>query len=275
MIKQIAALQKAADQLGIPYTCPDPDQNIVVIDSHEGKLLFQQNRTPFNDESMASICRDKGHTYHLLKNAVQMPVTLEFLDPEVDSRYSRYLKFHDYDAVFAEIEAHLNYPVVVKPNRGALGRHVALCRSREEVQAAMRKVFNKEQRSYDYVALVQQFVPTEREYRLVAFRGQPLLSYERFLGVSETKLRYWENPEGKALHITDEAIIAPLWDSVKATFDTVPLGWVGFDIAVTKDGDHYLFELNSGPRFDHFIDDNGDTAVITMYQTVLTSLASN
>lgn len=275
MIKQIAALQKAAEQLDIPFTCPDPDQNIVIINSNEGKLLFQQNRTPFNDESIAGICRDKGHTYHLLKDAVQMPKTLEFLDPEVDNRYSRYLKFHDYDAVFAEIEAHLDYPVVIKPNRGALGRNVALCRNREEVQTAMRTVFNKEQRGYDYVALVQQFIPTKREYRLVAFRGQPLLTYERFLGVSETKLRYWENPEGKALHVTDDDIIAPLWESVKATFDVIPAGWIGFDISAAKDGQHYLFELNSGPRFDHFIDDNGDTAVVDMYQTLLTSLAGN
>lgn len=272
MIKQIAALQKAADQLGIPYTCPDPDQNIVIIDSNAGKLLFQQNRTPFNDESMAGICRDKGHTYHLLKDAVSMPKTLEFLDPDIPKRYSRYLTFPSYAAIFAEVEAQLDYPVVIKPNRGALGNNISLCRNRQEVEEALKRVFNQEQRGYDYVALIQQYIPTAREFRLVAFRGQPVLTYERFLGVSEIKLRYWESPDGKAKHITDDAIINALWESVKATFDVIPAGWVGFDIAAAKDGQHYLFELNSGPRFDHFIDDNGDAAVIDMYQTVLRTL---
>ncbi len=53
---------------------------------------------------------------------------------------------------------------------------------------------------------------------------------------------------------------------VRPVYATLPIGFVGFDIVRSTDGQLYLLELNSSPRFDHVIDGNGQACVIEMYK---------
>ena len=55
-------------------------------------------------------------------------------------------------------------------------------------------------------------------------------------------------------------------------FAVFPLDWVGVDLIVDEAGNFTLIELNSGPRFTHFIQYNGEELVVKLYEEVLKAL---
>jgi len=269
MEAHITALAKAAASLHIHCQHLDDAGNLVRL-SHQGRnCIFQSNRTPFNTEVMAGICLDKGHTYQLLKDAVPMPRTLAILDFAVAPRYRQYLALRSLDQALARIEDEFDYPVVVKRNRGALASNVFLCHDPGAVADALGRIFDRQRHSYDFIALAQEFLPTAREYRVVCHEGEVVFAYERVLEQSDFKAAYWTLPGGAARYIGDRARWRTFEDFAAPIFQVLPLGFVGLDVLETRDGRLVLLELNSGPRFDHISENEGDDAVVAMYRRVL------
>ncbi len=268
----IACLIQACQDIGLEYQFLDREHNFVRIWINNDPLYFQLNKTPFNSAVMASICIDKEHTYRLFQDAIRMPKTIGFLDYNTVSRYQKYLTFTSLGAITTEIEKELAYPVIVKKNKGGLGVNVFMCQNRAEAHQALNVIFDRNSSDYDYVALVQEYLPFAKEFRLVCFRGEAMLAYERISGSAAFNARYWESEHSSTRHITDQNIIDDLVEFVCPAMGIKGLEFIGFDIVLAKDGNYYLLELNSGPRFDHFIQCNGTEAVVEMYRRILNNV---
>jgi len=273
MQNNIRCLLAACQQLGIDYTALDTDQHCVRIQLAGQWHYFTANRTPFNPESLANICLDKQHTYDILHPYIQMPLTRHFLDPHTSPQYQCYLKYRSLTAILKAIAETFDYPVVIKPNRGALGINVTLCHDESQVEQALQQIFDHDSRRYDYIAIAQHYIPPHQEYRLVCFRGEPVLLYQRCNTEDSTfNVRYWET--GYSLHIEDKTCLTELATFAQPIFDTLAIPYVGLDILRGLDGQLYLLELNSAPRYDHFIEQHGDEAVIAVYRKLLQTFAS-
>ena len=269
MEQNIICLTAACTELGLQFEFIDEEHNFLRVRCNGQAHYFQLNRTPFNAESVASICKDKYHTYCLLKEYVRFPKTLSFMSYNVDHRYKEYLQYRSLQEILAVVESELSYPCIIKSNSGSFGSNVFLCHSRTEAQDAIQRIFNKNSHLYDYILLAQEFVPTKEEYRLVCFKEEPVLAYKRSANPREFNARYWENSASRAVFVTQQEIIQELQEFIRPVYGVLNIGFVGFDIIRSFDNELYVLELNSGPRFDHFIDSNGPEHVISMYKDIL------
>jgi glutathione synthase/RimK-type ligase-like ATP-grasp enzyme len=272
MQHHIRCLIEACKQLQVEFSFLDEEQNLVELLIHQKSFIFQSNRTPFNTEALAGICLDKGHTWQVLHQHIRMPQTLAFMDTHVAPKYRSYLRYHSREAMIEEIEKTLAYPIVVKRNRGALGNNVFLCQNRAEAEAAMERIYNKSLPGYDYIALAQEFISSQQEYRLVCFRGEPVLLYERYAGDRPFKALYWEDSEGRPILVEDQALIQEQMAFLQPMFQRLCPGYVGVDLVRSRSGEWVLLELNSGPRVDHFIEFNGPERIIAMYVRIVQRL---
>jgi len=71
----------------------DKNQNSIKIESLTKNLIFINSSTSLNSEAVSKICKDKSFTYQILSKKINMPKTLDFLDPNVNHQYSYYLEF--------------------------------------------------------------------------------------------------------------------------------------------------------------------------------------
>lgn len=272
MEKHIKCLIQACHNQGIAYEAMDKEQNVIRVKINDTWQYFQSARTPFNDQAMAGLCLDKDHTYQILKNTVNMPKTVSFLDFNTDEKYQHYVKFKNITAIITEIENTFTYPVVIKKNKGGLGANVFLCHNRDEAMNAITVIFDRDSKHYDYVVLAQAFIPTVKEYRAVFYNRQLVLIYERMSGDSTTgfNCRYWETNKGFAKPVHDTVLKQRISDFVQPIFDTIGINYVGFDLIIDENDECHFIEMNSAPRYDHFIDHNGETGVIQLFETILT-----
>lgn len=272
MRPHIQCLTKACQSLAIPYAFLDKNQNLLKIEVGGKPYLFHSARTPFNPQSVGQLCADKDHTYQLFQQTVSMPKTLAFLDFRVEPKFQKYVRHHSMKEIHAEIDSTLEYPLVVKRNKGFKANNVFLCHNHAATKKALDTIYNRDSCYYDYVALAQEYIPASREYRLVCFRGTPVLAYERTLDSSEFKAGYWNFEEGVATPVEDQETIGALMEVVNPVFETLELGFCGFDIVQSTKGDWYLLEINSSPLFDNYIQTNGLERVTAMYLEILGQL---
>lgn len=268
MEKQISILRMACEQLGLESHFIDQNNNVLQVQFPWGIEYFRINRTPFNSEVAAALCRDKMHTFELLSQHVNLPYTRLYLDPHTEEKYQQYLACHSIEAIVTEVEQHFSFPVVVKMNSGSLGAGVFLCQTRKEAQQAFDTIFNHQSFQYDYAALAQQYIPNKIEYRLVCAFEEPVLLYQRGQ-TTGFNARYWENKE-VAINVTDPEIIDRLMAFVSPIYQQLDLGFAGFDIIQDEQDELHLIEINSAPQFNHFLENNEPDWVLNMYCETLT-----
>lgn len=271
MERHISCLVEACTRLALNYEFIDNEKNFVRVRIQDRWEYFEVNKTPLNTEVEYGICKDKMHSYELLNKYVNMPKTIPFLDFEIEEKYKKYLAYDSIESALSEIEVRLDYPAIIKPNKGALGSNVYFCENHEQVASSFSTIFNKKSKDYDYIALAQQFIYQKFEYRLVCVHGNPFLLYQRGSGGRRFNAKYWEAGEVANL-IDDEPLTQELFDFVKPVFTQIRLGLVGFDIIRDKNDELYLIELNSSPKFDHVIEGGGRDQVVEVYVEVLKSL---
>lgn len=272
MEKQIAALSQACRELKLDFSFIDIEKNVMRVAMPWGFEYFQIGRTPFNSEVIWGLLRDKKHSYDLFKHDVRMPETLAFLDPAVPEEYRKYNQHNSIQSMLDTIKDVFNFPVVVKPNAGALGAEVSLCENEAQATAALTRIFNHQSRNYDYVALVQECIPNQAEYRLICSFKTPVLLYQRGQQTG-FNAQYWHQGE-HAIHVQDPALIKRLFQFVKPVYQHLDIGFVGFDIVRSPDDSLCLIELNSSPKFNNFIKHNNSAPVVDVYKHALTQFSA-
>lgn len=271
MLTNMSIAIAACKRLNIDYQMMHPNQNLVrfVIG---GEYYYLVNYTPpFNNQTVAQILKDKEYTYCVLKDVINMPRTKGFLSPFVEEKYRDYLNMEEFELIKNKIVSDFPLPAIVKRNRGSAGHNVFICREPDDVENSLEAIFDTNSSGYDYVALAQEYVEISREFRALFFAKKLRLLYEkdnsnaRFTG--NLSPLHWEG--AKAKHITDKSQMAAIQQFVEPVFSQIAINYGGFDVAIDKNGEYWLVEINSSPNFSIFIRDNKKEIAIDMFAEML------
>jgi glutathione synthase/RimK-type ligase-like ATP-grasp enzyme len=273
MLAIMNCVVQACENLKIPYTFLDENQNLVRVDFKK-PYYFINFTSPFGRHDIVRICRDKEFTYRIVKDVIRTPQTTGYLDPLCREDHRKYAKFKTNAEIAEAIQGEYSLPVIVKRNQGTRGRNVFLCRTPAEIPAALEQIFNPNTKMYDYVAIAQEYVPIYREFRVILFYGEILLIYQKktegatFTG--NLSPLHWEN--SRAEMITEPSLIQNIHDFVTPLNNVLELQFSGLDVVQDHAGNWWLIEINSQPDFELFIRDNGEAPVIEIYKKMLTRL---
>ena len=159
-------------------------------------------------------------------------------------------------------------------NKGSHGDNVFLCKTAEEVDHAINKIFDSNSKFYDYIALAQEYLPIQKEYRVIIFREKIIFAYEKNIEeaqfVGNLSPLHWEN--SRAILVKDEGLINEFKNFISPIFTQLDLIFGGLDIVIDKDNQMWLIELNSKPGFEYFVACNGYDEVVKMYEILLRDL---
>jgi glutathione synthase/RimK-type ligase-like ATP-grasp enzyme len=264
---------EACKELNIAWEVIDEGGNFLRITKNQ-QYYFCGAFTPFNLHVIGKIFDDKGYTYELLKNKINMPKTLAFVAGDGQEKNLGYVKEKDIESICQTIKNNLTLPVIVKRNTGTQGNNVFFCKDTEAVKSSLEAIFNVNSKDYDKVALAQKYIEIEREYRAVFFNNQLILLYEKSKAEAEfignLSPLHWEG--SKAVHITDSKILSKIQKFIEPIVPILPLNYVGADIALDKQGNFWLIELNGRPIFNGFIKNNNPQIIIEMFKIMLQTL---
>ncbi|MEH2061320.1 MAG: YheC/YheD family protein [Nostoc sp.] len=276
MLDNISLLLKACENLNITYEIIHPAENLVKIKLNNKQHYFCNYSTPLINQSVSHLIKDKEYTYHVLNQKIKLPRTLGFLSPFCDIEYKVYLKFPTIQDIVLEIKENFETPVIVKRNSGARGHNVFLCQNIDEIETALKEIFNINFKKYDYVALAQELIHIKSEYRAVFLNKELVLLYEK--DISDAKFAgnlsplHWDG--AKAKYINDPQIFSEIANFAKPVFEELDLDYGGLDIVLDRDNQYWLIEINSHPNYTIFTRDNGEGPVLRIFEKMLLSLAS-
>ncbi|MFN9668537.1 MAG: RimK family alpha-L-glutamate ligase [Pseudanabaena sp.] len=271
MLTNIRMLIQACKNSSIAYEILHPNQNVVKVKFGDREYYFTNYSTPLTSQSVAEIFKDKQYFYQIFQGVVRMPRTLSFISPYCDEKYLEYLEFSSIDKIITEIKKNFALPVILKRNRGSGGNNVFKCTDLLEVRNALDHIFNINSKNYDYVALVQEPIHIVKEYRSVCLNLEQIVLYEK--DISQAKFTgnlsplHWEGAIAK--QIDDVHVMQAINQLIKPIFQKMAIAYVGLDIAFDNQGNYWLIEANSHPNFDIFIRDNGEEAIVQLFQKIL------
>lgn len=272
MFTNIRLLLEACKSLSLDYEMVHPNRNVIQVNLDK-PYLFVNGFTPMLTGAMMKIVKDKDYTYHLLKDRVAMPKTCAYVDPQVPT-YKNYAICKTIPEITADIERHFALPTILKKNTGSCGMNVFLCQEPSQIEASLYQIFNRHNKDYDYVALAQEAIQIEREYRAIFLNQALVLLYEKSIQnatfTGNLSPLHWEGAQ--AIHIQDRDLISQMEDFIKPVFERFPISYGGFDIAVDKSGKLWLIEINSNPNYGIFIRDNSEQLVVEVFEKLLKSL---
>jgi len=261
-------LVKACEELSVPYEILDKNGNFLKISGE----FFVNGRMPFNNGSLDTIARDKDFTHKLLENQIQMPKNIAYINPDCDQKYSSYIQYKNLEEILDNVEENFNYPVVVKMNRGRMGIHVYKCDDRESTKKSFQNIFNQNQQNYDYIALVQEYIEIEKEYRVIWFKEEIILLYEKKCEEKNLNMSPFHNEKSQAIFIDDQEKKTEISQFLSSSKDLKNFEYLGIDISETKDGKKVLLEINTQPAFNFFVRDNSGEYLVEMYKKILKNI---
>ena len=238
MLNNIKLLLEACQELNINYEILHRHQNLVRIKLKQKYYYFVNYTTPFNSKPITEIFKDKEYTYELLKDKIRMPKTIGFLSPFCAEKYKKHLDYKTIEAIENKILKEFELPVIIKRNRGATGKNVFLCKKEENMAGYVNRIFNINNKDYDYVALAQEYIKIDCEYRAIFFDQKLILLYEKDKSDAQytgnLSPLHWKG--AKARHITNANIISSIENFVQPIFQELPVKYAGFDIAMDNNG---------------------------------------
>lgn len=269
MLSNLKCLITACKILNLEYEFTDDNHNVIKVLKDKG-MYFVNCATPFNTQSVGSICDDKDFTFQLLNSCINMPFTADYQDPTT-STYAEYIKFGDIDLIVTDISHKFKFPMILKKNRGSGGDNVFLCENINDVQCNLIEIFNSNSKNYDYIALAQEYIKPKVEYRVIVCNKKIQFVYEKnitgatFIG-NYSPLHYVNS---HAILIRDEVFVKNVQDFVNPIFNLLELNYGGLDLIVDDHNKMWLIEINSRPGFGHYLMHNPLDEVVSMYLNLL------
>ena len=276
MNDNLRCLTACCEKLGVDFKILHESGNLVEILLDRRSLVFSNWATPLNPHSIARMCMDKEYAYRYFRQWVRMPRTVGYLDPGVRDEYRGYLELMTHREIVSAIHESFSYPVVVKRNSGSRGIHVYRCATLGDVNAAIREIFKQGQKGYDYVAIAQEFIEIQREFRVVSYCGDIAFMYEKKGGTPgvDGNISPLHTEGGTARLVSDPQEVQHISSFLTPLHRNSSLVYGGLDVLVDFNDRLWLLEVNSAPSFSFFIRDNGDEQVMLLYERILKDLAS-
>lgn len=276
MLTNIKMLMAACKKLSFDYEILHPNQNLVKVKLRDRAVYFTNYATPLTPQSVAEIFKDKQYFYQVFQDVVKMPRTLSYISPYCDEKYKEYLQFSSIDEILTEIEKHFELPLILKRNRGSGGSNVFKCHDPQQMRNALNVIFDINSKSYDYVALAQEPINIVKEYRSVCLNSEQIILYDK--DFSQAKFTgnlsplHWEGAIAKK--VNDPETLEAIARFIQPIFQKMPIAYVGLDVALDDRGKYWLIEANSHPNFDIFIRDNGEDAIVNLFERILKYLST-
>lgn len=265
----LICLQKLCQEKNISYSFLQNDPTFIQVHLAKQTFSFIQNTLPLNSSQTSLLCQDKDYTYKLLSQHLKMPLTQSFIDPNLNWPDS----WSDLEVILNHIENNFNYPLIIKPNRGSVGKLVRACHNRKETKEALQNIFAPTP-DYDRLALVQPQISIKKELRVIWLLGQIQFIYEKkfqqatFFG--NLSPLHWR---GATAPLTcDLRLQTKLQTWLQPALKTLNLQYGGLDIIQDHQDNFWLLEINSRPMFTHFITHNGPQKVQELYHRTITFL---
>lgn len=277
MVRSQEALIQACKDLGLEYDIIHEDEISVKVRAGKYNLYYTHWYNPYNRADVKRIVKDKDLSYTILSDVIEIPKWRAFIDPDISSTYPNYANMgtvRPYKEIMSIIKDNFTYPLIIKPNMKSMGIHVAEVNDESGVMRALKTVFDAENRKYDYIAIAQEKIDIAHEYRVITFRSDIILAYEK--STKDAKFKgnlsplHWDG--GKAIHITDASLLKSFEDFCKPVHNVLDLEYGGFDIAIDKNGKIWMIEINGNPAVGHFIEDCGLEPIVEMNQRILSRM---
>lgn len=266
----LKSLIQACDELGVSYTISHSTQEIVELSFQQSTVLFVNSTTPLNSESVVRLCFDKEFFYHFFHNTIRMPKTVAFCKPDWD-KYLEFVKEKSYAEIVNSIEKSFQYPLIVKKNRGSRGINIFKANDRNSLLVALKNIFNQNSYQFDYLALAQDYINIQTEYRVIYLNGSLMFAYEKNLenAIYDGNLSplHWKNAQ--AILVNDNDLLAEIDRFCVKLFQKMMIPFCGLDIAIDKQGIWWLIEANTAPSFKYFIQACGNKEVIHLYKKII------
>ena len=164
---------EAARRLGYGLEILDPETRcLLVLSDRRRRRILVAGPSPLNDAGATRLAGDKYYAGEILRRAefrVPAGVRCLMVDAFGETAYPRQRGL----APARRFARQNGFPLVVKPNRGARGRDIAVVEDLGEMEEAIRRVWRTE-----YLALVQECVDGF-DLRLDFLNGEYLLGYRR------------------------------------------------------------------------------------------------
>lgn len=275
MLTNIKMLLEACKKLSVEYEILHPNQNLVKVKICDREFYFTNYSTPLTPQSIAEIFKDKQYFYQVFRDVVKMPRTVSFVSPYCDQKYQEYLQFSTIEEIIAEIESNFELPIILKRNRGSGGNNVFKCFDLPQVRNALDHTFDVNSKNYDYVALAQEPINIVKEYRSVCLNQEQVILYDKDFSQAEftgnLSPLHWDGAIAK--QVNNHETIAAIAEFIEPIFQKMPIAYVGLDVAIDDRGVYWLIEANSHPNFDIFIRDNGEDAIVELFEKFLKLLS--
>jgi glutathione synthase/RimK-type ligase-like ATP-grasp enzyme len=266
-------LKKAADILNIKTEQIDENGNYLILKKGNKNYHFIYWNTPFNNQSIAQMCKDKDFSFKFLKDELKTPKTKSYLNPKCLPRNRIFLKNKTIDEIVSDIKDNFSFPVIVKKNSGSLGINVFKCNNISSVKNSLEKIFNKRSKNYDRIALVQEYIDIKHEYRVVRFNNKNIIIYEKICNNKSQNLSPLHNPNSTTRVIDLNSDEAKKIDSfLKKSKRLKEVVFCGIDLAKTKKGNYVLIELNTRPGFGKLESHSGTDVVVDVYKKILKNI---
>lgn len=268
-------LIEACRELKLPYEFISENKAFIAVTIEGNKHYFIANDTPFNSAMTRRICQDKGYTYELLNNTINMPKTEQYVDPDPPAPYEAYASFRDFEPIKADILKHLSLPLILKKNSGSVGTNVFLIKEEDRIIPVLKTIFDRSSRFYDHVAIAQEYIKPHKEYRVTVLKKEIELIYEKDVSAAHftgnLSPLHWTG--AKAVIQQDNNLRNQIKTFISPLFSKLDLEYGGLDIIEDEHDKFWLIEINSQPTYSYLVDDNGKDVLVGLYKKMLKKLA--
>jgi len=270
MFTNTKCLIKACIELNINYDLIEKS-NFLTIKIKSKPFYFINNAVPINSHIDAIISQDKDFTYKVLKDSIRLPKTSSYMDPNCQDKYREYLSYYSQLEILDNIIQKFKLPLIIKRNKGSIGNNVFLCKNSDEISDSINTIFNQKSKDYDYLLLAQEYIPIFKEFRVIVLNKRVELVYEKnnsnatFLG----NLSPLHFIGAKTIKQTDSELLNKIQEFINLIFEKINIPYFGADIAIDKEKNLWLIEINSKPGFEHYVKDNGEKDIIELYKKLL------
>ncbi len=259
MTPNIPWIKLAARQMNLDFKVLDSDEGLGVLTQGIEHFYFVNCATPFNRQDLSRVAKDKYFTYLICKDLVLTPKTLIFIDPASPLTLQDYVRFNSIRDIVNESILRLGEDIIVKKNSGQRNENVFSCKSSKEIELAFIEIFNKNSSKYDYIGLAQEKVTIIKELRVIVGYGEVLLVYQKW----------------KFTKVTDALILSRVKDFVHKIHERLELNFMGLDLAINHENQLVLIEINSAPRLEFYVRENGASEVINIFKFVITKFLNS
>ena len=269
-LESLACVQLACHQEGRHCQRVSENGQVVRVESGGQPVYFLRNKHPFNDYVAARLAEDKGYQYELFTGAgLPIPRTIQVFNPYADERFNRYKTHRTVEEMATDVEAQLEYPVVVKKYRSSLSQGVYLEHNGEAMRRRLQSLFENAG-FLDNTVLIQEYVAGP-EYRIVATQGELLLAYEKQSEGSDgpgSDLNPLHHSTGKAVRVEEAGLLASMAGLTARVAGVIDLGFYAIDLIAGAE-ELWILELNPNPFCYFYNRGNGRGDFVGIYRKLM------